>query len=71
MNTFARRGRRRALDLHPTVKPIAMIADAILDVTRRGDIVLDPFCGSGTTILAAQRTGRRVSRSKSIQLTSM
>ena len=59
MNSFARRGRTRGLDLHPTVKPIAMVSDAILDVTRRGDIVLDPFCGSGTTILAAERTGRR------------
>ena len=59
MNSFARRGRTRALDLHPTAKPIAMVADAILDVTRSGDIVLDPFCGSGTTILAAERTGRR------------
>jgi len=59
MNSFPRRGRTRGLDLHPTVKPIAMVADAIRDVTRRGDIVLDPFCGSGTTILAAKRTGRR------------
>jgi DNA modification methylase len=59
MNSFARRGRARALDLHPTVKPIALVADAILDVTRHSDIVLDPFCGSGTTILAAERTGRR------------
>ncbi len=59
MNSFARRGRTRGLDLHPTVKPIAMVGDAILDVTRRGGIVLDPFCGSGTTILAAERTGRR------------
>ena len=59
MNSFTRRGRTRGLDLHPTVKPIAMVSDAILDVTRRGDIVLDPFCGSGTTILAAERTGRR------------
>ena len=50
---------KRGLDLHPTVKPIAMVSDAILDVTQRGDIVLDPFCGSGTTILAAERTGRR------------
>ena len=58
MNSFARRGRTRALDLHPTVKPVAMVGDAILDVTQRGDIVLDPFCGSGTTILAAERTGR-------------
>jgi DNA modification methylase len=59
MNSFTRRGRTRGLDMHPTVKPIAMVSDAILDVTRRGDIVLDPFCGSGTTILAAERTGRR------------
>jgi len=59
MNSSARRGRTRGLDLHPTVKPIAMVSDAILDVTQRGDIVLDPFCGNGTTILAAERTGRR------------
>jgi DNA modification methylase len=59
MNSFARRGRTRGLDLHPTVKPIAMVSDAILDVTQRGDIILDPFCGSGTTILAAERTARR------------
>ena len=59
MSSFARRGDTRGLDLHPTVKPIAMVADAILDVTRRHSIVLDPFCGSGTTILAAERTGRR------------
>ena len=45
--------------LHPTVKPIAMVADAILDSSRRGDIVLDPFLGSGTTLMAAERTGRR------------
>lgn len=59
MNSFTRRGRTRGLDLHPTVKPLAMVEDAILDVTQRGDIVLDPFGGSGTTILAAERTGRR------------
>lgn len=60
MSSFARRGRdRAALDLHPTVKPITMVADAILDVSKASDIVLDPFCGSGTTILAAERTGRR------------
>jgi DNA modification methylase len=46
-------------NLHPTVKPVTMVADAILDVTRRGDIVLDPFLGSGTTLLAAERVGRR------------
>ncbi|MEL6286787.1 MAG: DNA modification methylase [Pseudomonadota bacterium] len=51
--------RRDELKLHPTVKPVAMIADAIQDVTARGELVLDPFCGSGSTILAAERTGRR------------
>ena len=56
-NTF-RRGRDADLALHPTVKPIALVADAIMDVSHRGDIVLDPFGGSGTTLLAAERTGR-------------
>jgi DNA methylase/ParB-like nuclease domain len=46
------------LALHPTVKPVRMIAEAILDVSKRGDIVLDPFLGSGTTLLAAERVGR-------------
>jgi DNA modification methylase len=46
-------------DNHPTIKPVALVADAILDASRRGDIVLDPFSGSGTTIMAAERTGRR------------
>ena len=45
--------------LHPTVKPVAMIADALLDSSSRGDIVLDPFLGSGATLMAAERTGRR------------
>jgi DNA modification methylase len=57
-NSFPRKGQASALDLHPTVKPIALVSDAILDSTKRNDIVLDPFCGSGTTILAAERTGR-------------
>jgi DNA modification methylase len=57
-NVWSYRGRKRGHDLDPTVKPIAMVSDAILDVTQRGDIVLDPFRG-GTTILAAERTGRR------------
>ena len=43
---------------HPTVKPTALVADALLDCTARGDIVLDQFCGSGTTILAAEKVGR-------------
>ena len=50
--------RRHDLMLHPTVKPIALITDAIQDVTKRGDLVLDIFCGSGTTLIAAERTGR-------------
>ena len=45
--------------VHPTVKPIRMVMDALLDVSAPGDIVLDPFLGSGTTLLAAERTGRR------------
>lgn len=44
---------------HPTVKPVAMVMDAILDCSHRGDIVLDAFAGSGTTLVAAHRTGRR------------
>ena len=51
--------RREDLALHPTVKPTALVADAIQDVTRRGDLVLDIFLGSGTTLIAAERTGRR------------
>lgn len=46
------------LALHPTVKPTALVADAIRDVTQRGDIVLDGFGGSGTTLIASERTGR-------------
>jgi DNA modification methylase len=51
--------RRQDLVLHPTVKPVALVADALVDASNRGDIILDPFCGSGTTILAAEKTGRR------------
>lgn len=58
VNTF-RAGRMDDLSVHPTVKPVAMVVDAIKDCSRRGDIVLDPFMGSGTTILAAERVGRR------------
>jgi DNA modification methylase len=50
--------RRGDLEMHPTVKPIALIADLIRDCSRRNGIILDPFGGSGTTILAAERTGR-------------
>src|SRR5271170_1674172 len=59
-NSFARCGEEGNLSaLHPTVKLVAMIADAILDCSARGDIVLDAFLGSGTTVIAAERTGRR------------
>lgn len=51
--------RDQDMAMHPTVKPVAMVADAILDCSRRKDIVVDPFCGSGTTLVAAQKTGRR------------
>jgi hypothetical protein len=51
--------RREDLALHPTVKPVAMVADSIRDVTRHGDLVLDLFLGSGTTLIAAERAGRR------------
>lgn len=47
------------LAMHPTVKPTQMIADAILDCSKRHDIILDPFLGSGTTLLACERVGRR------------
>jgi DNA modification methylase len=58
-NSFARRNRdERLVELHPTAKPVALVADAILDCTARKDIVLDPFLGSGTTVLAAERVGR-------------
>lgn len=51
--------RREDLSLHPTVKPTGLVADAIQDVTRHGGLVLDIFLGSGTTLLAADRIGRR------------
>lgn len=49
---------RRGLEDHPTVKPVAMLEDALLDMTDRDDIVLDPFLGSGSTLIAAEKTGR-------------
>ncbi|HSD42504.1 MAG TPA: site-specific DNA-methyltransferase [Burkholderiales bacterium] len=57
-NSFARASEEgNLLALHPTVKPAQMVADAILDCSGRGEIVLDPFLGSGTTLIAAERTG--------------
>lgn len=50
---------REGLKLHPTVKPVALLEDALLDVTRRGEVVLDPFLGSGSLIIAAEKCGRR------------
>jgi DNA modification methylase len=49
---------RRGLKDHPTVKPTAMLVDALLDLTNRGDVVIDPFLGSGSTLIAADKTGR-------------
>lgn len=51
-------GRAEELAMHPTVKPVALIADAIRDCSRRGEIVLDGFGGSGSTLIAAEKTGR-------------
>ncbi|MEP0191786.1 MAG: DNA methyltransferase [Erythrobacter sp.] len=51
--------RREDLALHPTVKPVAMVADAYCDVTKQGELVLDIFLGSGTSLIAAERVGRR------------
>jgi DNA modification methylase len=53
-----KKGRMEELGMHPTVKPVALVADAILDVTRRGALVLDPVGGSGSTVIAAEKTGR-------------
>ena len=57
-NTF-KSGRRQDLALHPTVKPVALVADALRDCSMKGDIVVDLFMGSGTTIIAAEKLGRR------------
>src|SRR5882757_2465296 len=58
VNTM-RVGRLDELAMHPTVKPVAMVADAIKDCSKRGSLILDPFCGSGTILIAAEKTGRR------------
>lgn len=63
MNSFGR-GRDEALSMHATVKPVALVADLIRDVSRRGEWVLDPFAGSGTTAIAAEKTGRRAGLSE-------
>ena len=60
-NTFGRGHDEEGdlLALHPTPKPVNLVADAILDCSRRREVILDPFLGSGTTLIAAERTGRR------------
>ena len=58
INSFGK-DRDAELALHPTVKPVKLVADAILDCSKRGGIVLDAFSGSGTTLIAAEKTGRR------------
>jgi DNA modification methylase len=59
-NSFSKSGEEgNLLALHPTVKPATLVADAIMDCTDRRDVVLDAFLGSGTTVIAAERTGRR------------
>lgn len=56
MNSFGKQ--QEDLKLHPTVKPVAMLVDAIKDCTRRKQIVLDPFGGSGSTLIACEESGR-------------
>jgi DNA modification methylase len=59
VNSFSRSTEEgNLLALHPTVKPVALVADAIMDCSARGDVILDAFLGSGTTLIAAERTGR-------------
>jgi DNA modification methylase len=59
VNNFGRSGEEgNLLAMHPTVKPVQMLADAILDCSNRGGVVLDPFLGSGSTLMACERTGR-------------
>ena len=58
MNSFQKR-RNEKLAMHPTVKPVALVADAMLDCSKRGGLILDAFGGSGTTMIAAERSGRR------------
>jgi DNA modification methylase len=60
ISAFGRSGEEgNLLAIHPSVKSAALVSDAILDASRRGEIVLDTFLGSGTTVIAAERTGRR------------
>jgi len=59
VNTLSRQGEEgNLLALHPTVKPVSLVADALLDCTRPSELVLDSFLGSGSTLIASGRTGR-------------
>lgn len=59
VNTLSRQGDEgNLLALHPTVKPVALVADALLDCSARGEVILDSFLGSGSTLIAAERVGR-------------
>jgi DNA modification methylase len=59
-NSFSRNGGEGdLLRLHPTVKPVSLLADILLDASKRGDIILDPFMGSGSTLIAAEKVGRK------------
>ncbi len=58
INSFGR-DRDESLTMHPTVKPVELVADAIRDCSKRGQIILDVFAGSGTTLIAAEKTGRQ------------
>jgi len=58
VNTFSK-GRNKSLELHPTVKPVALMADLILDSSAPGEVILDSFGGSGTTLIAAEKTDRK------------
>jgi DNA modification methylase len=57
-NTF-RADRMAELEMHPTVKPVALVADAMRDCSKRNSVILDAFAGSGTTMIAAEQIGRR------------
>ena len=58
VNTLSKTDEKNLLSLHPTVKPVALVADALLDCSARGELVLDAFLGSGSTLIAAERVGR-------------
>jgi hypothetical protein len=73
INSFSGRNGKEGnlLALHPTVKPVPLLSDAITDCSNIGDIVLDPFLGSGSTLIAAEKPIGRVSLSKLTRCMSM